>query len=199
MDEPHMEFLNCLNQHVIHYMSVLQDLFGLRDPKFVIGSIQKSTHYKGDPQTNFPSGYHEDGGCIVDIHITPYAYQNCLYDLATWQVAHECVHLLDPIGLGGANILEEGLATWFQDTPRYHPENVQAFISTKDPHPREYAEAKELVASCMPELAFAVRTIRTNGIPLPKIQPNLLATYLPEQRVDRRVLTLLCRKFSRDS
>lgn len=32
---------------------------------------------------------------------------------ACYQLAHECIHLLSPIGCSGTNVLEEGLATWY--------------------------------------------------------------------------------------
>ena len=42
--------------------------------------------------------------------------------------------LLDP-GVGGsATFLEEGLATWFQDEPKFHTEEVRAYIERSYAH-----------------------------------------------------------------
>ena len=55
------------------------------------------------------------------------------------------VHLLDPGEKGTANVLEEGLATWFQDEPAYHDEEVRRYIANNEKHPPAYLEAEELV------------------------------------------------------
>ena len=113
---------------------------------------------------------------------------------ATWQVAHECVHLLDPCHVGEANVLEEGLATWFQDEERFHPDFVREFIREKRPqHPSNYKEAKSLVVECMPNLANAVRDIRAKGNRLCDFEPGLLTSLLPN--INRFVVERLCTPF----
>lgn len=70
--------------------------------------------------------------------------------LALWQLAHECVHLIDPCVAGQATWLEEGLATWFQNT------------RVRDiPAEGAYSEAEELVTKYLPNILCAVKDFRT--------------------------------------
>ena len=109
-------------------------------------------------------------------------------------IAHECVHLLDPGCLGGANVLEEGLATWFQDEESYHPNCVQEYIRRNSPHTPHYAEAQALVLRCMPHLIEAVRKIRSTRIRISDFEPRLLKPFLPN--VDDSVVSRLCAPFA---
>ena len=193
IDRSQVIFLSELDEQRKQYMEVLENLFGCRDSRFLFGSIKRSTHKDGMPETFFPNGYSEKGGCVVDIQISPQVYFNQALDQAMWQIAHESVHLLDPCCKGAANILEEGLETWFQDEEKYHPNFVQEFIRRNCEHISNYAEAKELVVGCMPHLAKAVREIRSNGIRLQDFEPRLLKALLPD--VDDSVVHRLCAPF----
>ena len=139
-----------LERRIGAYMRILEAMFGSRDPRFVLGSIKKSSCL---PQLDFPNGYNRFGGCVVDICITedPYTYQ--WLNQGTWQVAHECVHLLDPVKYGKANVLEEGLATWFQDEKEFHDGVVRNYIERaehrNDAHAPNYLQARNLVRRCM--------------------------------------------------
>ena len=188
-----MAFLTKLQDISKNYIVRLEEMFGPRDPNFVFGSIKRSTDKDGMPQTYFPIGYSRKWVCLVDLHISPWPYDKQCLDQATWQIAHECVHLLDPGCLGGASVLEEGLATWFQDEESYHPDFVHEYIRRNSPHTPHYAEAKELVLSCMPHLIEAVRKIRSNGIRLSDFEPQLLIPLLP--CVDDAVVSRLCTPF----
>lgn len=193
IDKKQMDFLTNLEDQRKNYVLQLEEMFGPRDPNFVFGSIKRSIHEEGSPQTYFPIGYTREGVCLVDIQISPLPYDNQYLNQATWQIAHECVHLLDPCCFGGANVLEEGLATWFQDEERYHPVFVQEYIRRNSPHTPHYAEAKELVLRCMPHLIEAVRKIRSKGIRISDIEPRLLKAFLPN--VDDSVVSRLCAPF----
>lgn len=173
-------FLHGLEQQVDKYMLKLEHLFGQRDGRFEFGEIGRSTHPEGDPQTIFPYGYHVNGGCVVDIHLSHSAYDGNSLEQSIWQVAHECVHLLDPCCKGLATVLEEGLATWFQDEQKFHPDSVKVYIRNNPPHPPNYTEAKQLVAQCMPDLLYAVKKVRTSGIRLTDLVSEDLAGYLPK-------------------
>ena len=96
------KFIWHLNQQVPHYLNILESKFGPCDPRFKFGSVQKSQN--NIPHNSFPNGYSEDGGCVVDICIGAQPWKHCNYGHGTWQVAHECVHLLDP----GLVDLEQG-------------------------------------------------------------------------------------------
>ena len=134
-DELHERYVRNLEAYVTRYVSILESIFGQRDPRFVFGTIGMSD---GRPRTHFPGGFHLDGGCHVDILITKYPWKHRSPDQGPWQIAHECVHLLDPCEKGTANTLEEGLATWFQDEPAYHEERVRRYIVKNDKHPPAY-------------------------------------------------------------
>ena len=124
----HSDYLRFLQGQANGYIKVLEEMFGPCDSKFVFGSIQKSTQQSGMPQTYFPIGFHLNGNCVVDIQISEYPWDNCSIAQGAWQVAHECVHLLDPVPKG-TNFLEEGLAVWFQQTPQFHTKIVKNYSS----------------------------------------------------------------------
>ena len=193
IDKKQTDFLTKLEDLRKNYIVQLEELFGLRDPNFVFGLIERSTDEDGMPQTYFPLGFRREGGCVVNIQISPWPYDNQCLGQATWQIAHECVHLLDPGCLGGANVLEEGLATWFQDEESYHPNYVQEYIRRNSPHTPHYAEAQTLVFRCMPHLIEAVRKIRSTRIRISDFEPRLLKPFLPN--VDDSVVSRLCAPF----
>ena len=187
----HSDYLRFLQGQANGYIKVLEELFGPCDPKFVFGSIQKSTHQSGMPQTFFPIGVHLNGNCVVDIQITEDPWDNCSIPQGAWQVAHECVHLLDP-GSKGTNFLEEGLAVWFQQTPKFHTKIVNNY-SSRVILPGNYQCAWKLVAKCMPQLITAVKEIRSNAVRIREISPERLAPFLPD--VNKEKVEKLCTKF----
>ena len=190
MHEP-SEYLKFLQGQANEYIKVLEGLFGPCDPKFVFGSIQKSTHQSDMPQTYFPDEVHLNGNCVVDIQISEYPWDNRSKDWGAWQVAHECVHLLDP-GPKGTIFLEEGLAVWFQQTPKFHTEIVNNY-SSRVILPGNYQCAWELVAKCMPRLITAVKEIRSKAVRISEITPERLGPFLPD--VNREEIEMLCTKF----
>ena len=176
-----------------HHIETLQAMFGNRDDRFVVGGIGRSADRYA--RTFFPNGFGLKGNCVVDIHITQYPFDHCCYDQGAWQVAHECVHLLDPTINGASNFLEEGLACWYQNEPAFHNLIVRKYIksNTKKPHPH-YVEAKALVRELMPKgLAEAVCGIRNRSVRIGQICPDMLAEYFP--RIDPAKLERLCQKF----
>ena len=95
-------------------------------------------------------------------------------------------------------MLEEGLAVWFQDDPSYHGHhrNIQArsaSYGSQDPADRSYTMARNLVRRCMPELAPAIKDVRSGGTRLRDIQAEHLAPRLPD--VDRGTIDALCAPF----
>ena len=189
-------YLCLLEQQVKRYIHILEVLFGTRDPRFLFGRIQKSTNQNDVPQIYFPEGFHLNGGCVVNIQISKLPWENYWINQGTWQVAHECVHLLDP-GLGGTNIFEEGLASWFQDEPEYHIDMVKEYISRPDferERVENYRNARNLVRECMPELIPAVKELRSEGVRIRDISPDRLAPLLPD--VSREKVKQLCTNFN---
>ena len=191
----YLEFMEFLYQQAPKYRECLEDIFGQCDQRFVFGTIKKSKSEDKNPHTQFPNGFHCNGDCSIDIHISEKAWQNYYKDQATWQLAHESVHLLDPVKKKKATFLEEGLATWFQYEPKYHHPIVQAYIIKQEekrktkPEP-PYDEAEKLVRRCMPQLKSVVKKIRSSGVRIQDITADKLAPCLPN--VDRETIKRLC-------
>ena len=183
-------FVQYLEQQVRYYLSILESMFGPRDPRFEFGSIRKSSD--DIPRTYFPNSYYKSGGCVVDICLSDWPWERHSYDQGTWQVAHECVHLLDP-GVGGTTNLEEGLASWFQNEPRFHSDDVKRYIARNNKHGVSYESARGLVLRCMPQLIPAVKEIRLSGTGIPGITTNALAAKLD---VDSDIIEKLCARFT---
>ena len=183
-------YVQSLEFEVRRYQEILEDLFGPCDSRFVFGTIRKSED--NTPRTFFPNNYYTNGGCIVDIHISDFPWEHYSPDQGKWQVAHECVHLLNPES-GTTKFLEEGLATWFQNEPRFHDDAVKQYIKRNTKTNGSYASAKNLVLHCMPQLAVAVKGIRKSGIIIRDISPDMLAARLPH--IDRNTIDSICAKF----
>ena len=187
------EFIWYLREHVGFYRESLELLWGPFDPRFIFGDIKRSTHEHDSPQTFFPKGFDLQGSCPVDIQISRDVYDKEIVGQGLWQVAHECVHLLNPGVLGTCNILEEGLATWFQDENQLQNAEVSNYLKGGITHSYTRAGAKELVRRCMPELAGAVWAIRSEGVRIRDITAEQLAPRLP--LVEGWIIDRLCMKF----
>ena len=176
------------------YRATLTNIFGPFDTNFVFGSIKGPIGNDDAPQVHFPDGYDRAGGCVADIRLSAYPWENCRCGQGGWQVAHETVHLLDPVPRGEATVLEEGLATWFQDEPEFHDNEVKRFINQQSNHTVPYLEARDLVRSCMPGLLSAVKELRFRHVAISEINADLLGRKL--QRGDVKTIERLCSRFS---
>ena len=187
---PRQIYIENLELAVQEYREILEGLFGPCDTRFIFGTIRQS---KDDiPCIFFRSKYDTDGGFIVDIHISDFPWDHCSPDQGRWQVAHECVHLLDPGIAGTANFLEEGLATWFQNEPRFHNDAVKQYIN-QSTITAPYDVARDLVLLCMPQLITAVKEIRESGTTIREISTDMLTARL--SHVDREIVKDLCAIF----
>ena len=54
-DKLHDEYIQYLKSCVTKYMSILEDILGPRDPRFVFGTVKKSDR---NPHTHFPNDHH---------------------------------------------------------------------------------------------------------------------------------------------
>ena len=188
------KFLNDLEAQVTRYRGILESTFGPFNGRLTFRSVGRVPEDEVDqPQIHFPCGY---SGGVVDIWISREPYDEGLPDQATWQIAHECVHLLDPCEEGEANYLEEGLATWFQMEPRFHDKIVKGYLRKKrgrlirDPR---YVTALGMVRRNMPGLKKAIREIRGSGTRLCEIAPSHLRSHLAG--VGEKALAALCEPF----
>ena len=187
-------FVHQLENQTRAYLATLEDMLGPRDKRFVFRTVGVTTNKDDVPQTYFPDGFHYGGNCAVDVHISSWPWKHLSPDQGVWQVAHESVHLLDPGKHGSANVLEEGLATWFQDESEFHCREVRQYIGDNMDHSESYKEAKRLVQKCDPLLlCSAVKAIRAPGVRIRDINEMMLESRLPGVSVS--VIGALCKPF----
>ena len=174
------------------FLAEIEKLFGPRDSKFTYVGLEIDTTRNAKPRIWFPlTGYpgreSDKPSRHVIIRLTGNAQNDA--NLAIWQLAHECVHLIDPwnIEVEGrtSNYLEEGLATWYQNT-------IIQDIQINHP---QYAKAKSLVEPHMPQLATTIKHLRTNhNLRIGDIEnPDLLLKHSPD--MDPKTAENLCRYF----
>ena len=153
------------------FLEELENLFGPRDRNFDLGEII----FKKE---GFPMTYKPDRNAnIVDIHLTN-------KDLLEWQLAHECVHLLDPYFPPPTNFLEEGIATWFQTEKREDHSSDRLYI-----------QAEKLVSPLMENgyLPNRLKSIRKNNCRIGEITKEILRQEAPE--IDDKTAEELTKKF----
>ena len=176
------------------FLTEIEKLFGPRDPKFTYVGLEFDTSHDAKPRIWFPhTGYPgretNEPSRHVNIRLTGNAQNDA--NLAIWQLAHECVHLIDPwnIEVEGrqSTVLEEGLAVWYQNTI------VQGVSLDDDP---SYKVAKSLVEPYMPGLAETIKHLRIrHGVRISAIDdPGLLLRHFSE--MDTKVANDLCQRFA---
>jgi hypothetical protein len=124
-----------------------EGLYGIRDRSFTILGVE---FREGVPQIWFP------GDCN---HIAIQLGTDALNDVnkALFQLAHECVHLLDPVIFPQASVLEEGLATTFS----------LAYVRRSNPSyetgSAKYDAAHRRVEQLLTQYPDAIRHLREGG------------------------------------
>lgn len=153
-------------------LATAEERYGSRDREFTILGAE---FRDGAPGIWFPGNR---GHVVVQLGCS------CLMNevAALHQLAHECIHLLNPIPTA-ASVLEEGLATWFAR------ERVRALLKTEvnvtDPR---YRGAEELVTPLMAGYPDGIRQIRAVVPSLSSVDAGLLASvypFLPPELVER--------------
>ena len=194
------EYLLFLEEQAQRYLGVLEDLFGPRDARYEFLGVGRNSDDRDFPQTYFPNGYSETG-CGVEIRIEPQWYDMQHRGMSGYQIAHECVHLLDPSAFGKGPMLEEGLAVWFQDEPAYHEHHKSIRARSASYGSQDlgdaYATARNLVRRCMPALAPVIKGLRRGGTRLRDISADQLARCLPD--IARDTLEALCASYPYES
>ena len=174
------------------FLNEIETLLGPRNPNYTYVGIEFDTTPNASPRIWFPHVGHPDRDKAkpsdhIIIRLTETAQTNA--NLAIWQLARQCVHLIDPWNTETegrpTNYLEEGLATWYQttiiqDIPLDHP---------------EHAKAKSLVEPHMPDLAATIKHLRTNhNLRISAIDdPDLLLRHCPD--MDTKVANRLRQRF----
>ena len=137
-----------LFDQALEFVEELESLFGPRDSSFSLRMIDIKDEYE------YPHTYYSpENGKLIDIRLTVKNVSENI-ELAKWQLAHECVHLIDPWQCsiwGPTNFLEEGLATWHQNS---RINRIQTEFL--------YAKAEWMVMSFIDDLIPAIKHIRSN-------------------------------------
>ena len=177
---------------VSRFLADIEHLFGPRDHSFTLVGIEIDSTPGACPRLWYPdSGIAPDDPERRSRHVAIRLTSNPLTDSvrARWQLAHECLHLLDPwnkqVDGRPANWLEEGLAAWFQNSR----------VPEAECHEGQYALAEDLVSPLMDALPDAVKHIRQGrGLRISEITPGVLQDYCPELGEDTS--RKLCQPFS---
>ncbi len=173
------------------FLNEIETLLGPRDPGYTYVGIEFDTTQNAKPHIWFPHVGHPDRdrdktSNHIIIRLTETAQPDA--NLAIWQLARQCVHLIDPWNIQAegrqSNYLEEGLATWYQNT-----------IIQGIPLDPPYDEAKSLVEPYMPELAGVVKHMRTeHRVRIGEINDaELLSRHCP--KMEPAVADALCQRF----
>ena len=93
---------------------------------------------------------------------------------ASYQLAHECIHLLSPTGGRNATVLEEGLATYFSQQYIYKNFNEDWHSGMQS-----YEIASALVRKLLALDAYAIKHLRHEVPVISKISKGLLLKHYP--------------------
>ena len=174
------------------FLADIENLFGPRDPSFTVVGSEIDTTPGACPRLWYPdTGIAPDDPERRSRHVVIRLTSEALTDpaRARWQLAHECLHLLDPwndkVDGHPANWLEEGLAAWFQNHR----------VPEAESHEGQYALAEDLVTPLMDELPNAVKLIRrVRALRISEITPGILRDYCPGMSEDAS--QKLCQPFN---
>jgi hypothetical protein len=124
----------------------IEVLFGTRDERFTILGIEFAD---GGPRLWHVGGYR----VVIQLGISAMGDRA----RAEFQLAHECVHLLDPITAGEGTVLEEGLATCYslqyiwREMPNYETGSAK------------YDAACSLAMTFLEDAPHAIKELRASG------------------------------------
>ena len=180
-----------LPEYVSRFLADIEEQFGPRDRSFTLVGIDIDKTSGNFPRNWFPdSGIAPDDGDGRSRHVIIRLGPAALTDLARarWQLAHECFHLLDPwnpkVDGRPTNMLEEGLATWYQNSR----------VSEAEYHQGLYAIAEDLVRPLMDELPQVIKRIRQElKLRIGEFTPDILRAYCTGFSDER--LMKLCQPF----
>jgi hypothetical protein len=158
-------------------LNLAQAAYGARDNSYTILGIE----FENDaPQIWYP------GNCKhIAIQLTPDTTIDQIK--GCYQLAHECIHLLSPSGGCIANVLEEGLATYFA-----HQYVEKEFDFVIQPTIQSYEIARQLVNKLLKIDADAINKIRQNQFTISKITAENILEVVPQfNRGDAQILEQL--------
>lgn len=148
--------------HLSEILSELEQRYGQRDQSFTIVGVE---FVAGAPQIWFPGDRKH-----VAVQLSALAWQNETEAFA--QLAHEAVHLLNPVKV--ASVFEEGLAAGTQ----------VEFGRRRDPTYQigdaKYSDAMLLVNRVIEMQPLVVKTLRQNGQALSAVSADMILAAVPE-------------------
>jgi hypothetical protein len=103
----HNDALPSLTRQFGLFLEEAEAQFGSRDRSFTILGIEFND---GPNRLVYPNTHHDQ--IVIQLSIEARYHR----DQALFQLAHETVHVLAPVDVGTATVLEEGLATYFSLT-----------------------------------------------------------------------------------
>ena len=151
-------------------------LFGPRSPDWTLGAIRRK------PSGDYPQIHLDPESRYVDILLSS-RFEEGNFPAVLYELAHECVHVLDPNPIKDNTYLCEGLASWFQ---------VQVSDNMRPTDP-SYVAALEAVERLMPRLRDAIRHRRVRrSTPMHRIRIHHLEPFFlnltPAMAEDLRLL-----------
>jgi len=156
-----------------------QELFGERDKDYTILGVEFVLTDR--PQVWYP------GNCKnIIIQLNKYALEDV--NQALYQLSHETVHCLSPKGKKIANVLEEGLATYFSEW--YMQQNG---LGPWHPTLQEYIDAINLVKQLLAVDAELIKKVRQITPTISDIKPDDFFQIYPN--LDKDLLEKLCNPF----
>ena len=190
---------NLLKNQAEEYLRILESRLGPRDARFEFTGIVCAPPTEDICCPRF-SGDHQ-----VNIQITRGSARRTdegNFAAAKWEIAHECVHLLDPVfpcHWSKTKFIEEGLACWFQDEPLFHPEDVKTLIQCRKSEPSSnvdqvYVKAKAGFLDCYPQILVVIKQLRVLNRTISSIAVQELqeALQVLGKVVDYSTLKFLC-------
>lgn len=152
----------------------LESMFGPRNSHHVLSGIEfLDTH---GPRISDPTQK------CISIEL-PKRHAHCDI-LQRWHIAHECVHLLDP-HVDPTNVLEEGIAVWFQNNKVPNTERFRDKTGN-------YRRAELLVEPIAKKL-HSIKSIRNTCVKIGDIDSHVLMEYT---QIDHLTCKKLCERFS---
>ena len=164
-------------------LHMTEKLFGPRDKSYTILGTEFVEH---DPQIWFP-GDHKH----IIIQLNPEAAKDNLQ--ACYQLAHETIHLLAPVGVNDINNLEEGVADYFAS---YYLKTQLNAHDWQPNHP-SYKRVFDLVKPLLDKDISRIRQIREQEPSFSKMTYEQVETEFPE--LDPEEIKFLIAKFIRDA
>jgi hypothetical protein len=158
-------------------LSLAEGLYGERDKSYTILGFEFE---KSAPRIWFPGSRK---------HIIIQLSETALYDeyRAFYQMAHEAIHLLSPLGYSNANILEEGLATYFSDW--YLSKLGQCWF----PDDQKYKDALVHTKSLLQVDNDIIMKVRKIEPTISYLKPEHFYNINPD--ISEELLEILCSKF----